>query len=187
MLTELIYESELLAGGWVIGAILLLSSLMWALILERYWFILRQADPIGQELVANWQRLHSDNPVVNRRLRSGLINGFNQRLSASIGTIQVITAILPLLGLLGTVTGMIRTFEIMTVFGTGNVRGMAGGISQALITTMAGLLTALSGMYFAANLGVRIESATERLSEQLCLQAGQQTRPANSDDDEVSP
>jgi len=187
MLTDFLYESELLAGGWVIGAILLLSSLMWILILERYWFILRQASSLGQEIVANWRRLHSDSPVVNRRLRAGLVHSFNDRLSASLGTIQVITAILPLLGLLGTVTGMIKTFEIMTVFGTGNVRGMAGGISQALITTMAGLLTALSGMYFASNLAVRIEDETERLSEKLRLDTEQPIAPINRNAEEVSP
>lgn len=183
MLSEFIYESELLAGGWVIGAILLLSSLMWVLILERYWFMLRRVGPVAETVLSHWKRLHSDNTVVNRRLRAGLISGFHQQLSASIGTIQVITAILPLLGLLGTVTGMIKTFEIMTVFGTGNVRGMAGGISQALITTMAGLLTALSGMYFASNLSVRIDTETERLSEMLGLQ---QPQPKATGESEVA-
>jgi len=162
-----IYNSQLLAGGWIIGVILVLSSIMWTLILERYLFMLRGIGPLSEATVAHWQRLRSDNPLVNRRLRLGLINGFQQRLSVSIGTIQVITAILPLLGLLGTVTGMIKAFEIMTIFGTGNIRGMAEGISQALITTMAGLLTALSGMYFASNLAERIELETEKLSEQL--------------------
>jgi len=86
-------------------------------------------------------------------------------------TIEVITAVLPLLGLLGTVGGMIQTFEVMTVFGTGNVRGMADGISQALITTMAGLMTALAGMYFAGDLHSRIERETERLREHLITRA----------------
>lgn len=173
---EAIYQSQLLAGGWVIGAILLLSSIMWVLILERYWFLLRSVEPMANSLVTDWQRQHSPNPVINRRLRAGLVSGFHQRLCSSIGTIQVITAILPLLGLLGTVTGMIKTFEIMTVFGTGNVRGMAEGISQALITTMAGLLTALSGMYFASNLQTRIETETERLNEKLSLDAEPRAR-----------
>jgi len=164
---ERIYDSQLLAGGWIVGAIMLLSSIMWILILERYWFMLRRIEPLCDETIAHWRRRHSDNSTVNQRLRNGLVSAFQQKLSSSIGTIQVITAILPLLGLLGTVTGMIKTFEIMTVFGTGNVRGMAEGISQALITTMAGLLTALSGMYFVSNLAARIEIQTERLAEKL--------------------
>ena len=77
------------------------------------------------------------------RVRAGLTIAFQGKLSTWLGTIQVITAILPLLGLLGTVTGMIKTFEVMTVFGTGNVRGMADGISQALITTQLGLAVAI--------------------------------------------
>jgi biopolymer transport protein ExbB len=62
---------------------------------------------------------------------------------------------------------MITTFEVMTVFGTGNIRGMADGISQALVTTMAGLLAALSGLYFANDLEQRIDSQTNHLSEHL--------------------
>ncbi|CAE7314307.1 exbD2 [Symbiodinium pilosum] len=85
---------------------------------------------------------------------------------------RVLTAILPLLGLLGTVIGMIKTFEVMTAFGSGNVRGMAEGISQALITTMAGLMTALAGMYFASDLDNRIDRETEHLSQVLNTEGG---------------
>ena len=80
---------------------------------------------------------------------------------------QSATAAATSFGLLGTVTGMIKTFEVMTAFGTGNVRGMADGISQALITTMAGLMTALAGMYFAGDLRARIDRETQRLREHL--------------------
>jgi hypothetical protein len=55
----------------------------------------------------------------------------------------VLAAVAPLLGLLGTVTGMIATFDVLAVFGTGNAKAMAGGISEALITTQTGLLVAL--------------------------------------------
>lgn len=169
MLPEFISESQLLAGGWVIAAILALSTVMWVLIADRYWFMARAIGPLTESTLAHWQQEHSRQRAVNQRLRASLINGFQQRLSNSIGTIQVITAILPLLGLLGTVSGMIKTFEVMTVFGTGNVRGMADGISQALLTTMGGLLTALSGMYFASNLSARVDTETEKLSQRLCL------------------
>ena len=72
-----------------------------------------------------------------------------------------------MLGLLGTVIGMIKTFEVMTIFGSGNVRGMAEGISQALITTMAGLVTALFGMFYASQIQQKITYHTERMREFL--------------------
>jgi len=167
MLAELFYDSELIAGGWVMAAILGLSTLMWILILDRYLFLWRQEKPLAREIVSEWNSKRSHSQLVNHRLRVGLTAGFHSKLSSWIGTIQVITAILPLLGLLGTVSGMIKTFEVMTVFGSGNVRGMAEGISQALITTMAGLLTALTGMFFANDLKERFERGTEHLAEKL--------------------
>lgn len=167
MLVELFYDSELVAGGWIMLAILGLSTVMWILILDRYVFLWRQEKILAREIVAEWHARRSHSQLVNHRLREGLTAGFHNRLSSWIGTIQVITAILPLLGLLGTVSGMIKTFEVMTVFGTGNVRGMAEGISQALVTTMAGLLTALTGMYFANDLKERFERETEHLAENL--------------------
>ena len=167
MLAELFYDSELITGGWIIATILGLSTIMWILILDRYLFLWRQEKPLVRELVTQWHTRRSHNQLVNHRLREGLTASFHSKLSTWIGTIQVITAILPLLGLLGTVSGMIKTFEVMTVFGSGNVRGMAEGISQALITTMAGLLTALTGMYFANDLKERFDRETERLAERL--------------------
>jgi biopolymer transport protein ExbB len=65
------------------------------------------------------------------------------RLERGLSTIKVFAAVAPLLGLLGTVTGMINTFQRITLFGTGDPKLMAGGISEALVTTMLGLVTAI--------------------------------------------
>jgi biopolymer transport protein ExbB len=62
---------------------------------------------------------------------------------------------------------MIKVFEVITVFGTGNTRGMASGISEALVTTMAGLFTALSGLYFVSDLERRGEDAARRFETEL--------------------
>ena len=170
-------SSLLLAGGWVMVAILLLSVLMWALILDRYLFFFRRRGELVRDAVASWRTAAGNSPQLNRRLRATLTASFHGRLGSWLMTIQVITAVLPLLGLLGTVGGMIQTFEVMTVFGSGNVRGMADGISQALITTMAGLMTALAGMYFAGDLSSRIERETERLREHLVTRPGREDGP----------
>ena len=75
--------------------------------------------------------------------------------------------VLPLLGLLGTVWGMVQVFEMLTVFGTGNARLMASGISRATIPTMAGLVAALSGLYFSVSLRVRAKRKLEELGDEL--------------------
>ena len=170
MPSDWLVNSELFAaGGWVLLIILLLSTVMWVLILERYWFFYFTRPQLVHSIVARWHALQNKDSNVAVRIREGFTQQFRGDMSDWVGTIQVITAILPLLGLLGTVIGMIKTFEVMTAFGTGNVRGMAEGISQALITTMAGLITALAGMYFAGDLHSRIERETEHLRAILTL------------------
>ncbi|TNC90931.1 MAG: hypothetical protein CSH36_11500 [Thalassolituus sp.] len=80
--------------------------------------------------------------------------------------IGAMIAVCPLLGLLGTVTGMIEVFDTLAIAGTGNARAMAGGISKATLPTMAGLVVALSGLYFRS----RFQRLTQRLTQKLADQ-----------------
>ena len=93
--------------------------------------------------------------------------GHGMRVRRYLAPFRTLTEALPLLGLLGTVSGMIDTFDVMTLFGSGNLRGMAGGISSALFTTMAGLVAALSGLYFSANLESRARAEERRMEHLL--------------------
>jgi biopolymer transport protein ExbB len=79
------------------------------------------------------------------------------------GTILMLAGAAPLLGLLGTVTGMIDTFDIIAVHGTGNARGLAAGISVALITPPAGLVTSVPGLALGLFLRRRAARASERV------------------------
>lgn len=85
-----------------------------------------------------------------------------RRYLSIIGTLA---AIAPLLGLLGTVSGMITTFDVISLFGTGNARAMAGGISEALITTQSGLLVAIPGLFMSAFLNRRAHRLESHLNE----------------------
>ena len=177
MLDDWVVNSDLYqAGGWVLLLIAGLSTVMWFLIIERFWFLRRDLPRLVVQTRDNWLAGLTGDPRINGRLRMGLASGFRAELSRWIGTIQVITAVLPLLGLLGTVIGMIKTFEVMTIFGNGNVRGMADGISQALVTTMAGLITALAGMFFARNLEARVERETENMVQRLVVDRRESSR-----------
>ena len=89
-------------------------------------------------------------------------------LEHHITTILVLSSIAPLLGLLGTVTGMISTFDVIREFGTGNPRALASGISEALITTQTGLVIALPGLFMGSFIKRRIASSKMRL-ERFCL------------------
>ncbi len=83
-------------------------------------------------------------------------------------TIGVLAGVAPLLGLLGTVGGMIATFAVISQFGTGNSRALASGISEALITTQTGLIVAVPGMFLANYLIRRSESIKARM-RRFCL------------------
>ncbi|MBE9569130.1 MAG: MotA/TolQ/ExbB proton channel family protein, partial [Proteobacteria bacterium] len=84
-----------------------------------------------------------------------------------LSVIAVLAAVAPLFGLLGTVTGMMTTFDVIAVFGTGNAKAMAGGISEALITTQSGLLVAIPGLFMSVFLIRRADHLESNLDELL--------------------
>jgi biopolymer transport protein ExbB len=155
-------------GGAVLWVILAVSILMWALILDRYidyFFVMPKRKT---RLLRHWRQDGcSRRPAAPRQ--KAMMAAFGAPMQRFLLPIHTLANILPLLGLLGTISGMIKVFEVIAVFGAGNARGMAAGISEALITTMAGLVTALSGLYFCVNL----QSLAERASEQFAMRINQ--------------
>jgi biopolymer transport protein ExbB len=81
--------------------------------------------------------------------------------------IKTLVALCPLLGLVGTVTGMIEVFDVMALSGTGNARSMAAGVSRATIPTMAGMVGALSGVFAAALLSRAANRAVKNLDDKF--------------------
>ncbi len=155
-------------GGLTLWAILFASILMWILIAERYWFYWRELPALRARLRDDWQagRVRAQDALAFRRIEA-LAGDLRSEAGRNLLALNALTAILPLLGLLGTVSGMIKVFEVITVFGTGNTRGMASGISEALVTTMAGLFTALSGLYFVSDLENRADEVARRFEAEL--------------------
>ena len=165
------------AGGWIMLPILLCSVMALAIIGERFWTLQRKRI-IPKHLVAqiwHWQKNNQlDATQINvirmssplgRVLAAGLTNMHHSReimkesiedvgrhvvieLERFLNTLGTIAAISPLLGLLGTVIGMIKVFTAITTQGVGNSAVLAGGISEALITTAAGLTVAIPSLFF---------------------------------------
>lgn len=160
---QLLLES----GGLVLWAILLASIVMWTLIIERYVFVYFTHPKQVKQLIDMWHKRDDRNSWYAHQIRQGMISESAAALKQYLMSIRTLIAALPMLGLLGTVDGMIQTFDVLTVFGTGNARGMAGGISVALITTMGGLLAALSGMYFSTQLEQRVASSVDNVADAL--------------------
>ena len=129
------------------------------LILERYYFLFKICPIRINKIVKRWQDRQDHSSWYALRIKDGLISEISTEVKHNLIPIQTLTGLLPLLGLLGTVTGMISIFEVLNVFGMGNARGMAEGISRALLPTTAGLATSIIGIYFTADLTKRAKTS----------------------------
>lgn len=154
-------------GGDVLWAIMLVLFLMWTFILERVWFLYKVFPGTRSEIVNAWEARADTSSWYARQVRDGLISEASIALTQNIGFIKALIAICPLMGLLGTVTGMITVFDVMTYSGGGNARAMAAGVSMATVPTMAGMVAALSGVYFGTWLEHKASTETEKLEDLL--------------------
>ena len=155
------------AGGDVLWAILAVTTLMWTFIIERFWFFSRVL-PGRIEATRNlWDAMSPDTAWQTRAIRQQLISEISLEAHRFLVLIRALMAVLPLLGLLGTVSGMIIVFDAMAFSGTGSARLMAGGVSAATIPTMSGLVAALSGLYFTTYLEHRAVNELKRAEDLL--------------------
>ena len=99
-------------------------------------------NPLGRVLKAGEDNFKKDIDTLELKLAEAIM-AERPEIERGIGAVRIISVVAPLAGLLGTVTGMIVTFQMITLYGTGDPKLMAGGISQALVTTVLGLLVAI--------------------------------------------
>lgn len=155
------------SGGPVLIVILLTSISLWSLIIERYYYYFMVYPEKLAAITTQWSNRTDHSSWFALRIREGLLADISNNLKQYLIPIQTFTLVLPLLGLLGTVTGMIAIFDVLNVFGTGNTRGMASGISRALLPTTAGLVTSLAGLYFSSDLDRRAKLQAEKAQDLL--------------------
>lgn len=155
-------------GGPVLKAIAWLIFAMWLLILERVFYVFTAHKALVKELIQTWDARADKSSWNAEQIRQAMVSRASLKLKFSIPIIQAIVALCPLLGLLGTVTGMIQVFDVMAISGGGNARSMAAGVSQATIPTMAGMVGALSGVF--ASTWLTRTAKTERTHIEDALQ-----------------
>ena len=156
-------------GGPVLFWIAFTIFVMWALIIERLLFFRTQMSPLAKEVRDNWEGRQERRSWHAHQIREMMISRFSMKMNQGIPMIQTLVALCPLLGLLGTVTGMISVFQVMAVSGSGNVRAMAAGVSQATVPTMAGMVGALSGVLLVTLLTRRATREVEFLEDSLTM------------------
>jgi biopolymer transport protein ExbB len=156
-------------GGPVLLAIAVTIFLMWVLIVERILFFRTSMKSMSRNIHDDWESRKERKSWAAHQIRELMISRFEEATNKGINLIQTLVALCPLLGLLGTVTGMISVFQVMAVSGSGNVRAMAAGVSQATVPTMAGMVGALSGVLLVTLLTRRATREVEFLEDSLTM------------------
>ena len=156
--------------GQVLLVIGLLIFVMWLLILERAMYLMIWHKQAKKEAVSMWTARNDRASWIAQQVRQKTISQLTMRLNGSIPIIQSLVALCPLLGLMGTVTGMIEVFDVMAIAGSGNARSMASGVSKATIPTMAGMVGALSGVFASTWLNRMVKSERTHLEDALTIQ-----------------
>ena len=155
-------------GGDVLWLIAAITFLMWTLIFERFWYFRTEHRNLVREATEHWESRPERRSWSAHQIREQLISEASDKISGSLPLIQTCVALCPLLGLLGTVTGMISVFDAMATQG-GNARSMAAGVSMATIPTMAGMIASLSGVVGSTILKRKIDFETELFQDHLTM------------------
>jgi len=134
-------------GGDVLWLIAILVFVMWTLIFERLWYFSFTWRKEVAEVIRAWESRPERKSWNAKQVRQRLLSQSRQAINANLPVITTLVALCPLLGLLGTVTGMIEVFNVMAVTGGGDAKSMAGGVERSTIPTMAGMVAALSGLF----------------------------------------
>ncbi|MEL7478989.1 MAG: MotA/TolQ/ExbB proton channel family protein [Pseudomonadota bacterium] len=162
-------RSFLDTGGQVLLVIGVLIFAMWLLILERFIYVLGLYKKQRKDVITNWKARSERNSWNAEQIKQAEISRIGIKLNNNLPYIGVMVALCPLLGLLGTVTGMIEVFNVMAITGTGSARSMAAGVSKATIPTMAGMVGALSGVFAVTFLQRKAKREVELLEDKLLL------------------
>jgi biopolymer transport protein ExbB len=156
-------------GGPVLYVIAGTILVMWILIIERVLYFRTEHRARMTSAYREWEARPERRSWHAHRIREMLIGRVKLSSEGPIPLIKTLVALCPLLGLLGTVTGMIEVFGALGATGTGNARTMAAGVSMATIPTMAGMVGALSGVFAGTMLARNAGREVEKLSESLTM------------------
>jgi len=154
-------------GGNVLWLIAILVFVMWTLIFERLWFFFFAWRKEVFDVVSAWENRPERKSWNAKQVRARLLSIAREDINENLPVITTMVALCPLLGLLGTVTGMIEVFNVMAVTGGGDAKSMAGGVERATIPTMAGMVAALSGLFANTYLQRIADREQELLQDRL--------------------
>jgi biopolymer transport protein ExbB len=160
--------SELVDGGgpfvfWIFAT----GVVMWTLLIERYWYFARVLPGEAKAMLESWNSRRDHVSWRARQIRQTMISRLNSAMTANFPLMRVLVPLSPLLGLVGTVSGMLEVFDSMALRGSADARTMASGVSHAMICTLTGLAVSITGLYPVYYFQSRAKRETEQLADQF--------------------
>lgn len=154
-------------GGPVLLVIMLATFVMWALILERQFYFHFGHKEVARRTLDIWESRSDKSSLMAHWVRDKLVSEVRQQAEQNVSLTKAMVALAPLLGLLGTVTGMVTVFDVMALSSGSDAQAMSGGVSRATIPTMAGMIASLSGIIFTSTMDREVESRVQAVADSL--------------------
>lgn len=160
--------TDLIAGGGpFVFWIFVTGILLWTLVLERYWYFSLVLPRDAARMLQAWRARSEHQSWCARAIRQAMISRLNAGMTANLTLLRVLVPLAPLLGLIGTVSGMLEVFEAMALRGSADARTMANGVSHAMICTLTGLAVSITGLYPVYYFNARTRRETELYADEL--------------------
>jgi biopolymer transport protein ExbB len=155
------------AGGPFVGWIFVCGVVLWTLVLERTWYFTRELPRQAEVMLAEWRARSDHSSWCARSIRQTMISRLNASMTSGMPLLRTLVPLAPLLGLIGTVSGMLEVFDAMALRGSADARTMASGVSHAMICTMTGLAVSITGLYPVFYFQSRARRETELLADRF--------------------
>ena len=152
-------------GGVFVWWIFMCGLVLWTLILERWWYFVRVLPREADAMLTAWRAREDHHTWCARQIRQAMISRLNVAMTAGFPLLRTLVPLAPLLGLVGTVSGMLEVFDSMALRGSADARTMASGVSHAMICTMTGLAVSITGLYPVYYFQSRARRETELLAD----------------------
>ena len=154
-------------GGPVVTWIFIACVLMWTIVIERIWYFRKILPGESKRMLEEWFTRSNRQSWISHQVRRTMISRLNAGMGANLQVLRVLVPMCPLLGLLGTVGGMLEVFDSMAARGSADARSMASGISEAMICTLTGLAVSITGLYPVYYFRRRVRHETELLADKF--------------------
>lgn len=157
------------SGGPILLVIAALTFVMWTMLFERFWFYKGGLTKMVNETLEHWETRAERTSWNAHKIRDAMISRVSEKINSNLDMIATMVTLCPLMGLLGTVTGMIQVFDVLAITGGGDAKSMASGVSRATIPTMAGMVAALSGVFGTTYINKVAQRENQLLEDHLTM------------------